>query len=171
MNVRRTLNLHGAGYTIYDYAIGNHIAMNNKTIFWGIGILVVGILAFYGLNAGRGADTTGVLPEVEMGAINESVKEFTMTSWVETTADGNMSPHFSLGEMRVKKGDRVRITITNTAGTHDFSLDEFGIREETPLNEPVVVEFVADKTGSFEYYCSKFNHRALGQKGTLVVEE
>ena len=98
------------------------------------------------------------------------VKEFTMTSWMDKTADGKMSPHFSLNEIKVKKGDTVKITITNTAGTHDFVLDEFNVAKETPLNQPVVVEFVADKVGTFEYYCSKYNHRQLGQKGNLIVE-
>lgn len=152
--------------------------MNNNIVFWIIGILVVGGLGYYAFRTDRAANVANT-PEAGTGAVVEHttdgasivpVKEFTMTSWMEKTADGKMSPHFSLSEMRVKKGDRVRITITNTAGTHDFSLDEFGIRKETPLNEPVIVEFVADKAGSFEYYCSKFNHRALGQRGTLVVE-
>jgi len=98
------------------------------------------------------------------------VKEFTMTSWMDKTADGKMSAHFSLKEIKVKKGDTVKITITNTAGTHDFMLDEFNIAKETPLNQPVVVEFVADKVGTFEYYCSKYNHRQIGQKGNLIVE-
>jgi plastocyanin len=29
---------------------------------------------------------------------------------------------------------------------------------------------VADKKGTFEYYCSVGQHRALGMKGKLVVE-
>ena len=98
-----------------------------------------------------------------------AVREFAMTSWMENT-DGVMSAHFSLSEMKVKKGDTVRITVTNTAGIHDFVIDEFGIQKETLLNEPVVIEFVADKAGTFEYYCSKYNHRQIGQRGNLIVE-
>ncbi len=101
--------------------------------------------------------------------VGTAVKEFTMNSWMENK-DGKMSPHFSLNEIKVKKGDTVKITITNIAGTHDFMLDEFNINQETPLNQPMVVEFVADKAGTFEYYCSKYNHRELGQKGNLIVE-
>ena len=32
------------------------------------------------------------------------------------------------------------------------------------------IQFVSDKTGSFEYYCSVANHRDLGMKGVLVVQ-
>ena len=103
------------------------------------------------------------------GAGTGAVKEFSMISRMDINGEV-MSPTFSLSEIRVKKGDTVKITVTNTNGTHDFVLDEFGIQKETPLNEPVVIEFVADKVGTFEYYCSKYNHRALGQRGNLIVE-
>ena len=99
-----------------------------------------------------------------------TVREFSMTSWMEMKDDVVTSAYFSLGEMKVKKGDTVRITVTNTAGIHDFVIDEFDVQKETPLNEPVVIEFVADKAGTFEYYCSKYNHRQIGQRGNLIVE-
>lgn len=114
------------------------------------------------------AETTNL--DVQNAPVTDTtVKEFTMDSWMEKK-DDKMSAHFSLNEIRVKMGDRVKITITNTAGTHDFVLDEFNISQDTPLNQPVTVEFVADKVGTFEYYCSKYNHRALGQRGNLIVE-
>ncbi|MDO8557831.1 MAG: dienelactone hydrolase family protein [bacterium] len=98
-----------------------------------------------------------------------AAKEFTMTAFYEMI-DDKPKPQFSLNEMRVKRGDAVRINITNTKGMHDFVIDEYGIQKETPLNKAVTVEFTADKAGSFVYYCSMPNHRALGQWGTLVVE-
>ncbi len=137
-------------------------------------LTLIGGYAFYGADKGaQKVDTAATVPSSDIQVATTttaSVKEFTMTSWMDKTADGKMSPHFSLKEIRVKKGDAVKITITNTAGTHDFVLDEFGIKKDTPLNQPVVVEFVADKVGTFEYYCSKYNHRQLGQKGNLIVE-
>ena len=98
------------------------------------------------------------------------VKEFAMNSWMETV-DGKMSAHFSLKEIVVKKGDKVKITITNTAGTHDFKIDAYNVGVETPLNVPTVVEFTADQVGEFEFYCSKYSHRKIGQTGTLRVTE
>ena len=69
----------------------------------------------------------------------------------------------------MNKGDRVRIKITEVSGVHNFNIDEFGVYTETPLNKESVVEFVADKSGSFVYYCSKPGHRANGHWGTLKV--
>ena len=99
------------------------------------------------------------------------VKEFAMKSWMDKTADGKIAAHFSLATIDVKKGDTVRITITNTEGTHDFKIDEFKVAAETPEGKDTIVEFVADKVGDFEYYCSKYNHRSIGQKGVLHVTE
>jgi plastocyanin len=78
---------------------------------------------------------------------------------------------FSLKEIRVKKGDKVKIVFNDEQGFHDWVLDEFNAR--TPqLQSPntASVEFVADKTGTFEYYCSVGQHRQMGMKGNLVVE-
>ena len=97
-------------------------------------------------------------------------KEFTMNSWMDNIG-GKMAAHFSIKEMVVKKGDKVRIKITNTAGDHDFVIDAYGIKTETPLNKETIVEFTADKVGTFEYYCSKYSHRLIGQTGTLRVTE
>lgn len=96
---------------------------------------------------------------------NGAVKEVNMTSYYD-----DKGVWFSVKEIKVKKGDLVRVKVTNTKGTHDFVLDEFGVKLETPVNEEVVAEFVADKVGSFEYYCSKPGHKARGQWGTLIVE-
>jgi nitrite reductase (NO-forming) len=82
-----------------------------------------------------------------------------------------MTAHFSLKEIVVKKGDKVHITITNTAGDHDFNIDAYAIKSETPLNKPTVIEFIADKVGDFEFYCSKYSHRMIGQTGMLRVIE
>lgn len=99
---------------------------------------------------------------------NVPVKEFKMTSFTEMV-DGEPKPHFSVNEIVVNKGDKVRIKITDTSGMHDFKIDEFGVYTNTPLNQEVFVEFIADKSGSFVYYCTKPGHRANGQWGTIKV--
>ena len=78
---------------------------------------------------------------------------------------------FSVGEIRVKQGDTVRINFTSAEGTHDWVVDKFDAKtKRVNTNESVSVEFIADQTGIFEYYCSVGSHRALGMVGNLVVE-
>ncbi|MBU0758507.1 MAG: cupredoxin domain-containing protein [Nanoarchaeota archaeon] len=75
-------------------------------------------------------------------------------------------------ELRVKKGDKVVIEFQSTDGFHDFVIDEFNAAtDRVNTGETTSVEFIADKTGTFEYYCSVGQHRANGMFGTLVVEE
>jgi carboxymethylenebutenolidase len=80
--------------------------------------------------------------------------------------DGKESP-----ELRVKQGDRVRIEFTNEEGFHDWVIDEFNAKTKR-INgrESDSVEFIADKKGTFEYYCSVGTHRQMGMNGNLIVE-
>ena len=95
-------------------------------------------------------------------AMMGEVKEFTVTG-------SNFS--FDPSEIKVKKGDTVKITFKNSGGMHDWVLEEFNVRtKRIQGGEQEVVEFVADKTGTFEYYCSVGSHRAMGMKGNLIVE-
>jgi len=79
---------------------------------------------------------------------------------------------FSQKEMRVKKGDKVKVVFKSTKGYHDWVLDEFNARtEQVEPGKVTSTEFVANKAGSFEYYCSVGEHRKFGMVGKLIVED
>lgn len=99
-------------------------------------------------------DTTAIMDSL-------AVKEFVVSG-------KNFS--FTPSLITVKKGDRVKITFQNTNGFHNFVIDEFGVatsQKQSPDTE--VLEFTANKVGSFEYYCSVGSHRMMGMKGMLVI--
>ena len=80
--------------------------------------------------------------------------------------------HFSYkpSSLSVNKGDTVKITFRNTGGTHDLKIDEFDAATRLlKAGEEQTITFVADESGSFQYYCSVGNHRAQGMWGTLTV--
>ncbi len=78
---------------------------------------------------------------------------------------------YDVKEIRVKLNDKVKINFTNTEGFHDFRIDEFGVAtKQIPTGQSESVEFVANKTGTFEYYCSVGQHRANGMWGKIIVE-
>src|SRR3989344_8596563 len=78
---------------------------------------------------------------------------------------------FNPAEIRVRKGDTVRIVFKNEGGMHNWVLDEFNARTKTlQSGQTDTIEFVANKTGTFEYYCSVGNHRQMGMVGKLIVE-
>jgi cytochrome c oxidase subunit 2 len=79
---------------------------------------------------------------------------------------------FSPGSLRVKKGEQVRLVMTAVDHEHGFKLDDFNINKKIPQGTTAIVEFTADKAGTFQFRCSSvcgLGHR--GMKGTLVVEE
>ena len=79
--------------------------------------------------------------------------------------------YYNPKELSVNKGDTVKVTFINDEGMHDFVIDEFNAR--TPRiqgGQSTTVQFVADKAGSFQYYCSVGSHRAQGMWGTLIVK-
>ena len=78
---------------------------------------------------------------------------------------------FSVPEIRVKKGDTIRIVLKNEGGFHDWVVDEFNARtKQISSGQTDTIEFLADKTGTFEYYCSVMQHRKMGMVGKLIVE-
>ena len=78
---------------------------------------------------------------------------------------------FSTKEIRVQEGDTVIINFESTGGFHDWVIDEFGAAtEKVREGEKTTVTFVADKAGTYEYYCSVGEHRAAGMVGKLIVE-
>ncbi len=73
--------------------------------------------------------------------------------------------------IRVKEGQTVRVVFTSESGFHDWVVDEFSAATAQVQTGGVTeVTFVADKKGSFEYYCSVGAHRANGMVGQLIVE-
>lgn len=93
----------------------------------------------------------------------EDVKEFTVTakSWA-----------FDPGTITVHKGDKVRLKITSVDVTHGFKLEDFNVKLNLEPGKTQIVEFVADKAGTFSFFCSVYcgeGHRQM--KGQLVVEE
>ena len=66
--------------------------------------------------------------------------------------------------------DTVKIIFKNAKGFHDWTLDEFNAAtKQLTVGQSETIQFVADKAGTFEYYCSVGNHRQQGMVGKLVV--
>ncbi|TVX97981.1 cupredoxin domain-containing protein [Cohnella terricola] len=74
---------------------------------------------------------------------------------------------FDPGEIKVKKGDEVSITLKNSQGNHALKIE--GYDKEVKGN--ATVKFVADKTGEFKFICSVFCGKGHGDMvGKLIVE-
>ena len=107
---------------------------------------------------------------MDASPVGESTGSSTVQSGEEIVVTGS-NFKFDKSEIRVKAGDTVKIKFVNSQGFHDFVIDEFDVAtKQTNGPSEEVVEFVADKAGTYEFYCSVGQHRAMGMKGSLIVE-
>jgi len=79
---------------------------------------------------------------------------------------------FNPNTITVKRGERVKLTITAIDHDHGFKLEAFGIDKLLKKGQATTIEFTADKAGTFPFQCSHFCGMGHGKmKGQLVVEE
>jgi len=74
---------------------------------------------------------------------------------------------FDPGEIKVKQGDEVSITLKNSQGNHALKIE--GYDKEVKGN--ATVKFTADKAGEFKFICSVFCGKDHDKMvGKLIVE-
>jgi len=83
--------------------------------------------------------------------------------------------HFTPDIIRVKQGDTVKLHVTNVEqtkdATHGFAVSYYNIQASLDPGEVVNFEFVADKSGVFNFYCTEFcSALHLEMAGWLLVE-
>lgn len=117
----------------------------------------------------NGADTgTKIGNDTGMDSTGEAL--FDVPDVVVNIAGSNFA--FSQKEIRVKGGDIVQVNFSSSGGMHDWVIDEFAGAKTPRLQsgQNTSITFIANKKGTFEYYCSVGNHRQMGMVGKLIVE-
>lgn len=146
----------------------------NKVLIGVLALILVGSGVYFITDMQKNsADTVMVKEEVVTTPAEETKKDETaMEKGSVKTFEITGEPFsFSVKEMKVKQGDTVKVVFTNKEGFHDWVVDEFGAKtKQLAAGKTETVEFVADKKGTFEYYCSVGAHRANGMVGKLIVE-
>lgn len=122
---------------------------------------------------GAGCENTNIDTEEQTQKQTQEKTENT-TKTTEEVKEFNVigtNFEFSVTEIKVNKGDKVRIVFDNEEGFHDWVVDEFNAKtNKIQAGESETIEFIANKTGTFEYYCSVGSHRQMGMVGNLIVE-
>ncbi len=83
--------------------------------------------------------------------------------------------HFVPDILRVTEGDNVTIYVTNVEqtrdATHGFAIADYNVQGSLEPGETATFEFVADKSGVFNFYCTEFcSALHLEMSGWLLVE-
>lgn len=155
---------------------------NNKMIAVIIVIIaLVGLGAFVLFGESKNSNTTSnttMMDEKESATTSSpSSMEKTTTTNVDIASNGVIEVEganfkFDPNEIRVKKGETVKIKLTSTDMMHDFVIDELDVKSTiAKTGETTMVEFTPNQVGEFEFYCSVGQHRKNGMFGTLIVTE
>jgi cytochrome c oxidase subunit 2 len=78
---------------------------------------------------------------------------------------------FDPSQIRVKKGEHVKLLITAVDHDHGFKIAALHIDRKLKKGETATIEFTPDQAGTFPFECSKFcglGHKNM--KGVLLVE-
>ncbi|HEX9426440.1 MAG TPA: cupredoxin domain-containing protein [Candidatus Polarisedimenticolia bacterium] len=111
--------------------------------------------------ATKGSQTRGGAVAAKSVAPGET-KKFHVTAFENKIAPSTL---------RVKKGEKVRITFVSRDGNYGIKFKDFEISEKVTPEKPAVVEFTPGEKGSFEFRCTKtWGFKHWSKNGTLVVE-
>lgn len=73
--------------------------------------------------------------------------------------------------LTVKKGELVRLIVHNADVMHGLVIPELGVMNVDIPPDGAVIEFVADKLGTFEFFCSYYcGEGHMEMQGKIVVE-
>jgi cytochrome c oxidase subunit 2 len=148
------------------------MSTNKAIVSFVVGVLIIAGAAWYftGRDENPQSQAQTGTTTTQGGGTSTSTGTSTTSSIRSFDVTGE-NYEFSDKEIRVKRGETVRINFTSQDGFHDLVVE--GYDERTPqlsTGQSATIEFVADQTGTFTYYCSVGNHRAMGMEGKLIVE-
>ena len=145
--------------------------MNNKTLWLGLGIVIAVFLAWTFMSGNQEPVPAETMTEETATPSGEVQEEGEEAVEAQTVTVNGSEFQYDPSTLTLEAGVPVVLTFRNT-GTmpHDFVIDELGIATEVLApGEEEVVEFTPE-AGTYAFYCSVGNHRALGMEGDLVVE-
>ena len=61
---------------------------------------------------------------------------------------------FAPARLEVEQGDVVRVTLIAADIPHSFTIDDYRIAKRGEPGKPVTFEFLADRAGTFKFYCN-----------------
>jgi heme/copper-type cytochrome/quinol oxidase subunit 2 len=93
----------------------------------------------------------------QLSSLSTKSETGTRTIYMVAIADlgGNGYDKFFPQTVTVLKGDKVKLVLNNTDEMdHGFAIDTYGINQVVKAGQTITIEFVADKAGVFEFYCT-----------------
>ena len=126
-------------------------------VYIGVGIVLLIVVLFFVFSSSSNAPNNS-----ETSTSTGQVKEFTMTA---------QRYSFTPGDLTVNKGDTVILHITSIDVNHGIAIPQFGVSQELPVGQEETVKFIADKAGTYTFFCNVYCGPGHGSMtGTLTVQ-
>ncbi len=189
-NINLVLRILCVRQSLLDIRFQINLLPTIKLLWIGIGLAgIIGVAAVVFFNGGY--PFLGDEDSTVTTTSDTTTTTTTTTTTINTTTTTTTKPEevIPIGELKVffvegtnflfnhttitvNKGDTVRITFTNIGGvSHNFGIPNFLIRTNTiPAGSSDTIEFIADKSGTFDFDCSVSGHRGRGMLGQVIVE-
>lgn len=123
-------------------------------------VIVVAVIALNGSDSSVDQNPSNADKTNE--SVQGSVKSFTMTAkqW-----------EFDPSTITVNQGDKVKLVITSVDVAHGISIPDFNVSTFLSPGRATEIEFVADKAGTYSFFCNVSCGVGHGNmRGTLIVQ-
>jgi protein-disulfide isomerase len=155
-----------------DFSDGQKYGVSGTPAFFINGKLISGAQPFAAFKeaiekALGSLEETEELAELEEQIEAEEMEEITETQESEPAVKEIQMAvkkwRFDPKHIEVNEGDQIKLTISSEELDINFILSAFRISEKITAGEPVTVEFTADKTGTFNFFCGDYCIGKYGQ--------
>src|SRR3989344_9625914 len=121
----------------------------NKSLLWSIILAIVVLIIILAI----------VLPKNSTGeAINNENREENNQFTGETKTFDIIAKNweFDPSTIKVNKGNKVVLNIESIDIEHGIAIPEFNVNQKLVPGKKVAIEFIADKSGTFSFFCNVF---------------
>ncbi len=134
-------------------------------------------------NSSSSSDPASIVPEASSGALSsgKAVSDFANFPPPSTeVVNGRTERTIHMGvrqyvwepaTITAKKGELVRLIIHNADVPHGLVIPDLGVMEGDIPPDGAVIEFMASKTGTFEFFCSVWcGEGHMEMRGKIVIQ-
>ena len=156
-------------------------------VFIGIILLIIGGYFGYGYVKYKRSSSADINAEVKSeieSLFNQNEQDMPAENGNASTIEAETKPESQVREFEVvakrwnfdpkiitvNEGDKVILNVKSLDVTHGFSIQNFGVSETLNPGKTTKIEFIADKKGTFTFFCNVYcGSGHSGMSGTLIV--
>jgi cytochrome c oxidase subunit 2 len=138
--------------------------MRTNLYYFSFGLLIITTL----LVGCSSEETDSLIPAAVVDIPSSAGDKTTDTKIIEIKASQYV---FEPAEIVVNQGDKVKLILKSIDVAHGIAIKDYNVKVFADVGEESAVEFTANKSGTFSFYCNVFcggGHKEM--QGKLIVK-